>query len=88
MIKGAKGLIRCMSSSARGWRFVPVRFGPSGIEHGVAEVLDCWPGEDHLYDDLYILRCDAAQNAWEVSVCREGEPSVPEGSGTVGSTVD
>ena len=63
--------------------------------HEVAEVLDGWPGEDHLYvkvrttnDDLYILRYDAAQNAWEVSVFREGEPSVPEGAATVDSTVD
>ena len=67
----------------RGSQLVPVRFGPSGIEHEVAEVLDCWPGEDHLYvkvrttnDDLYILRYDAAQNAWEVSVFKEGEPTV------------
>ncbi len=67
----------------RGSELVPVRFGPSGIEHEVAEVLDCWPGEDHQYvkvrttnDDLYILRYDAAQNAWEISVFREGEPTV------------
>ncbi len=74
----------------RGSKLVPVRFGQSGIEHKVAEVLDCWPGEDHQYvkvrttnDDLYILRYDETRNAWEVSVFREGEPSVPEGSATV-----
>ncbi len=68
----------------RGSQLVPVRFGPSGIEHEVAEVLDCWPGEDHLYvkvrttkDDSYILRYDAARGAWEVSVFREGEPTIP-----------
>jgi hypothetical protein len=68
----------------RGSELVPVRFGLSGIEHEVAEVLDCWPGEDHLYvkvrttdGDLYILRYDAAPNAWEVSVFREGEPTIP-----------
>ncbi len=79
----------------RGSRLVPVRFGLSGVEHEVAEVLDCWPGEDHLYvkvrttrDDSYILRYDAARNAWEVSVFREGEPGVPERSDTVDSTVD
>ncbi len=33
----------------RGSQLVPVRFGPSGIEHEVAEVLDAWPGEDHQY---------------------------------------
>ncbi len=67
----------------RGSQLVPVRFGLSGIEYEVAEVLHGWPGEDHLYvkvrttnDDLYILRYDAAQNAWEVSVFREGEPTI------------
>jgi hypothetical protein len=79
----------------KGSQLVPVRFGLSGIEHEVAEVLDCWPGEGHLYvkvrttkDDLYILRYDETRNAWEVRVFREGEPSVPEGSATVDSTVD
>ncbi len=68
----------------RGSRLVPVRFGPSGIEHQVAEVLDRWPGEDHQYfkvrttdGDSYILRYDAARGAWEVSVFREGEPTIP-----------
>ncbi len=79
----------------RGSQLVPVRFGLSGVEHEVAEVLDRWPGEDHLYvkvrttdGDSYILRYDAARNAWEVSVFREGEPTVPERTGTVDSTVD
>ncbi len=79
----------------RGSQLVPVRFGRSGSEHEVAEVLDCWPGEDHLYfkvrttnHDLYILRYDETRNAWEVSVFWEGEPSEPEGSATVDSTVD
>ncbi len=69
--------------SRRGSQLIPVRFGLGGSEHEVAEVLDCWPGQDHLYvkvrttnDDLYILRYDAAQNAWEISVFREGEPTV------------
>ncbi len=68
----------------RGSQLVPVRFGPSGIEHEVAEVLDCWPGEDHLYvkvrttdGDSYILRYDTARGAWEVSVFGEGEPTIP-----------
>ena len=66
-----------------GSQLIPVRFGLGSIENEVAEVLDCWPGEDHQYvkvrttnDDLYILRYDAAQNAWEISVFREGEPTV------------
>ena len=81
--------------SRRGSQLIPVRFGRSGSEHEVAEVIDSWPGEDHLYvkvrttnDDLYILRYDETRQAWEVSVFREGEPSVPEGSATVDSTVD
>ncbi len=64
----------------RGSQRVPVRFGRSGSEHEVAEVLDCWPGKDHMYfkvrttrDDSYILRYDTAQDAWEVSVFEEGE---------------
>ena len=70
----------CLSGS----ELVPVRFGANGIEHEVAEVLACWPGEDHLYvkvrttgGDSYILRYDAAWGAWEVSVFREGEPTIP-----------
>ena len=68
----------------KGSEFVPARFGLSGIEHEIAEVLDTWPGADHQYfkvrttdGDSYILRYDAAQSAWEVSVFREGEPTVP-----------
>ncbi len=79
----------------RGSQLIPVRFGLGGSEHEVAEVLDCWPGQDHLYvkvrttnDDLYILRYDAARNAWVVSVFREGEPGVTSRPGTVDSTVD
>ncbi len=79
----------------RGSQLIPVRFGLGGSEHEVAEVIDSWPGEDHLYfkvrttnDDLYILRYDAARRAWEVSVFREGEPSVLERADTVDSTVD
>ena len=63
----------------KGSQLVPVCFGLNGIEHDVAEVLDCWPGEEHLYfkvrttkDDSYILRYHSAQNAWDVSVFREG----------------
>ena len=66
-----------------GAELIPLRFGRSGGEHEVAEILDRWPGEDHLYfkvrttgDDLYILRYDATQQAWEISVFREGEPTV------------
>ena len=39
-------------------------------------------------DDLYILRYDATQNAWQVSVFREEELTVPERPATVDSTVD
>lgn len=56
---------------------VPVRFGRRGSEHEVAEVLDSWPGKDHLYfkvrtaeDDLYMLRYDAARAAWGIAVFR------------------
>ncbi len=80
--------------SRRGSQLIPVRFGLGGSEHEVAEVIDSWPGEDHQYfkvrttdGDSYILRYDETRNAWEVSVFREGEPSVPEGSATVDSTV-
>jgi len=71
--------VRCQQDAAQP---VPLRFGPNGSEHDVAEVLDRWPGEDHQYfkvrttdSDSYILRYDAAQSAWEVSVFREGEPT-------------
>ncbi len=64
----------------RGSQLVPVRFGLSGIEHEVAEILDRWPGEDHLYfkvrttdDDLYILRFDTNGQEWEISVFKEGD---------------
>ncbi len=70
---------------------VPLRFGPNGSEHDVAEVLDRWPGEDHLYfkvrtteDDLYILRFETSGQAWEISVFKEAD----QGPGTVDSTVD
>ncbi len=63
-----------------GAALVPTRFGPGGSEHEVAEILDRWPGEDHRYfkvrtteDDLYILRHDTREEAWEISVFREGE---------------
>jgi len=70
---------------------VPLRFGPNGSEHDVAEVLDRWPGEDHLYfkvrtteDDLYILRFDTNGQEWEISVFKEGD----QRPCTVDSTVD
>jgi len=70
---------------------VPLRFGPNGSEHEVAEILDRWPGEDHLYfkvrtteDDLYILRFDTNGQEWEISVFKEGD----QRPGTVDSTVD
>ncbi len=70
---------------------VPLRFGPNGSEHDVAEILDRWPGEDHQYfkvrttdGDSYILRYDAARSAWEISVFKEGD----QRPGTVDSTVD
>ena len=64
---------------------IPTRFGPSGSEHEVAEILDQWPGEDYTYfkvltteEDLYILRHDVTDQDWEISAFREGEP-LPEG---------
>lgn len=61
-----------------GTAMIPTRFGPSGSEHEVAEILDRWPGEDHAYfkvrttsGDLYILRHDTDSGAWEISVFRE-----------------
>lgn len=60
-----------------GSTLVPVRFGLRGSEREVAEVLDSWPGKDHLYfklrttdGDLYILRFDAARAEWEITVFR------------------
>lgn len=59
---------------------IPTRFGRSGSENKVAEVLDRWPGEDHLYmkvqtteADIYILRLDTNQQEWEISVFKEGK---------------
>lgn len=55
----------CMIVECRrkGPQLVPVRFGPTGGEQDVAEVLNRWSGEDHLNfkfrtpeDDIYILR--------------------------------
>ncbi len=63
-----------------GSTLVPVRFGLSGTEHEVAEVLDSWPGKDHVYfkvratdGDVYILRYDSARAAWEIVVFRAEE---------------
>ena len=73
--------------SRRESQLIPVRFGLGGSEHEVAEVIDSWPGESHLYvkvrtteDDFYILRYDSPRQAWEISVFREGQPIVSERS--------
>lgn len=58
-----------------GSRLIPVRFGPTGREHEVAELLDWWPGADHSYVKLrtrgralYILRHDELRDEWEVKL--------------------
>jgi hypothetical protein len=79
--------VRCQLDGAT---LEPTRFGPTGREHRVAEVLDRWPGEGHEYfkvrtteDDLYILRLDTNEQTWEVSVFKERQR--PD---TLASTVD
>ncbi|MGH0037111.1 MAG: hypothetical protein ACQGVK_18960 [Myxococcota bacterium] len=51
----------------------PVRFGRGAVRQRVAEVIDRWPGEDHLYvrvrtEDgaVFILRHDERGDLWAI----------------------
>jgi hypothetical protein len=58
---------------------VPRRLAISGRPVGVVEVLDRWPGADHLYVKLrgsdgatYVLRQDLARGLWQLVLFERG----------------
>jgi hypothetical protein len=60
---------------------VPRRFAFGGRSVDVIEVLDRWPGADHLYVKLrgsdsaiYILRQDLARDLWQLVLFERGPP--------------
>jgi hypothetical protein len=60
---------------------VPERFAFGGRSVDVAEVLDRWPGADHLYVKLrgldgavYILRQDLVRGHWQLVLFERGSP--------------
>ena len=64
-------VVECRLDPMRGP--LPQRFGWPGRMHEVAEVLDCWDGDDHRYVRVrgvdggqYILRQDLAGGRWEL----------------------
>ena len=64
-------LVECRSEPRLGE--VPVRFGWPGRMREVAEILDCWAGEDHHYfrlrtedGSVFILRHDLAGDRWQI----------------------
>ncbi|HEX6013204.1 MAG TPA: hypothetical protein VFY87_15670 [Geminicoccaceae bacterium] len=59
----------------------PRRFAIGGQAVDVAEVLDRWPGADHLYVKLrgadgafYILRQELARGSWRLVLFERGSP--------------
>jgi hypothetical protein len=67
---------------------VPQRFGFGGRSVEVAEVVDRWPGADHLYVKLrgsdgavYILRQDLARGFWQLVLFERGSPKAAPASG-------
>jgi hypothetical protein len=61
-------------------RRIPVRFAlGAGPPLRVAELVDCWEGEDHRYfrirtddDGTWILRWDGRRDAWELHFYERG----------------
>jgi hypothetical protein len=67
---------------------VPERFAFGGRSVDVAEVLDRWPGADHLYVKLrgsdgatYILRQDTGRGLWQLVLFERGpRAAAPDGA--------
>jgi hypothetical protein len=71
-----------------GGEAVPRRLAIGGRSVGVAEVLDRWPGADHLYVKLrgldgavYILRQDLVRGHWQLVLFERGSPKAAPTSG-------
>jgi hypothetical protein len=69
---------------------LPRRFAIGGRAVDVAEVLDRWPGADHLYVKLggsdgavYILRQDLARGHWQLVLFERGSPGAAASVGGI-----
>ncbi len=70
--------VECRSDPQRGE--VPVRFGWPGRMRVVAELIDCWEGNDEVYfrvraddDATYILRRSRDSGSWEIHFFRSDD---------------
>jgi hypothetical protein len=67
---------------------VPRRLAVGGRPVDVVEVVDRWPGADHLYVKLrgsdgatYVLRQDLARGRWQIVLFERGPPKAAPTSG-------